>query len=128
MDSMAEKLEQLLNDENTVSQIQQILSSLREGGGISQPTGEAEPQGGGEGGINPAMMKGLLNMLPMSGGGASGGDDPNVELLRALRPFLSTKRKKKVSEAVKMMKLMDMLPMITQSGLLSGFLGGDEDE
>ncbi|MEG0542170.1 MAG: hypothetical protein RR528_07565, partial [Angelakisella sp.] len=58
--------------------------------------------------------------------GAEG--DPNVELLRALRPFLSKKRKKRVNEAVKLMKMKDMLPLLQQSGILSGFLGGDEDE
>lgn len=126
MDSMAERLEQLLNDDNTISQIQQILSSLREGGGSSEKQPEqqdAVPQ------INPAMMNGLLGMLPsLMGGDKGGGSDPNVDLLRALRPFLSVKRKKRVNEAVKLVKMMDMLPMLQQSGLLSGFLGGDEDE
>lgn len=125
MDSMAERLEQLLNDDNTISQIQQIISSLREGGGPSQQT---DAQGSSEG-INPAMMNGLLAMLPTLTGTAKGAaGDPNVELLRALRPFLSKKRKKRVNEAVKLMKMKDMLPLLQQSGILSGFLGGDEDE
>ncbi|MEG0753515.1 MAG: hypothetical protein RR461_06760 [Angelakisella sp.] len=125
MDSMAERLEQLLNDDSTISQIQQIISSLRESGGPSQQT---DAQGSGEG-INPAMMNGLLAMLPTLTGTAKGAEgDPNVELLRALRPFLSKKRKKRVNEAVKLMKMKDMLPLLQQSGILSGFLGGDEDE
>lgn len=125
MDSMAERLEQMLGDENTVSQIQQLLSSLREGGGSTQQTEQQETPSQ----INPAMMSGMMSMLPMLTGAAKGGaSDPNVELLRALRPFLSKKRKKRVGEAVKLMKLMDMLPLLQQSGMLSGLLGGEEDE
>lgn len=127
MDLMAERLEQLLNDENTVSQIQQVLSSLREGGGLGEP--QKPEQQGSTPQLNPAMMNGLLGMLPsLTGGGSGGAGDPNVELLRALRPFLSKKRKKRVNEAVKLMKVMDMLPMLQQSGMLSGLLGGDEDD
>lgn len=126
MDSMAEKLEQMLSDEGTVAQIQQMLSSLREGGGASNDRSEGASQSKEE--FNPAMMNSLLSVMPTLMGSAKGEADPNVDLLRALRPFLSSKRKKRVSEAVKLIKMMDMLPMLKQSGVLSGLLGGDDDE
>lgn len=131
MDSMSERLEQLLNDDNTVSQIQQMLSSLRDSGGLTQQSENQGQSGQQESSpqLPPGMMNGLMSMLPMLTGAASGGGgDQNVELLRALRPFLSKKRKKRVNEAVKLMKLMDMLPLLQQSGMLSGLLGGEEDE
>ena len=47
----------------------------------------------------------------------------NVELLRSLRPLLSEKRQKKVDDAVRIMQLIQMLPMLKESGLF-GTLGG----
>ena len=53
--------------------------------------------------------------------------DPNVALLEALRPFFEEPRRKKVDNAIRMMKLMELLPVLQQSGLLSGLLGGEEN-
>lgn len=49
----------------------------------------------------------------------------NVDLLRSLKPHLSEKRAKKVDDAVRIMQLINMLPMIKESGLF-GFGGGSE--
>lgn len=111
---MAERISQLLSDENAMSQIQQLAQ-----------------------GLDMSSIGGLMGML--SGGGESAGgcgggqpqcsqEDPNVELLRALRPFLSTKRRKRANEAVKIMKMLALLPMLQESGLLNNLMGGGEDE
>ncbi|MEG1870194.1 MAG: hypothetical protein RR205_05030 [Oscillospiraceae bacterium] len=47
----------------------------------------------------------------------------NVELLKALKPHLSDARKKKIDDAVKIMQLINVLPLIKESGLFD--LGGD---
>lgn len=50
----------------------------------------------------------------------------NVELLRSLQPHFSDTRRKKVDDAIKIMQLINMLPMLKESGLF-GFLGGDKE-
>lgn len=47
-------------------------------------------------------------------------NDKNSQLLYALKPHFSEKRQKKVDQAVSMMKLFAMLPLIKESGLFSG--------
>lgn len=50
----------------------------------------------------------------------------NVDLLRSLKPHFSEDRQKKVDDAIKIMQLLNMLPMLKESGLF-GFLGGDKE-
>lgn len=45
--------------------------------------------------------------------------DSRTKLIEALKPLLSEKRRKKADEAMQMMKLFDLLPMITN------LMGGD---
>ena len=46
-------------------------------------------------------------------------EDDSVRLLRALKPLLSDGRKERVEQAVKMLRLMNLLPILAESGLLS---------
>lgn len=57
---------------------------------------------------------------------AFGQSNKNVELLRSLKPHFSETRQKKVDDAIKIMQLINMLPMLKESGLF-GFLGGDKE-
>ena len=47
-------------------------------------------------------------------------DDKNSELLLALRPHLQDKNKQKVDQAVKILKLLSLLPLLRESGILGG--------
>ena len=48
----------------------------------------------------------------------SGANDSNAQLLMSLRPHLSPKRQKRVDEAVKILRLVSMLPVIKNAGIL----------
>ena len=50
----------------------------------------------------------------------------NVDLLKALKPHLSDERQKKVNDAIRIMQLMNVLPLLKESGIF-GFLGGDKN-
>lgn len=50
--------------------------------------------------------------------------DKNTDLLRAIKPHLSEKRQKRVEEAVQLMGLLRLLPMLKESGILEKLLGG----
>ncbi|HIQ59642.1 MAG TPA: hypothetical protein IAB22_09335, partial [Candidatus Merdivicinus intestinavium] len=50
---------------------------------------------------------------------------PAAALLRALRPMLRESRQKRVDEALRILRLLSILPVLQQSGLLRGLLGED---
>lgn len=123
---IAERLEQILGDEETFSQIQQMAAALGGGGQQGSPDTKKDKSGDIPPGLDPNLLGSLMGML----GGMPGGDgsDPGVELLRALKPFLSKRRRKRAAEAVKIIKLLEMIPLLQQSGMLGGLMGGSEDD
>lgn len=49
-------------------------------------------------------------------------NDKNTQLLLALKPHFSEERQAKVDKAMTMMRLISMLPMLKESGILKGIL------
>ncbi len=64
---------------------------------------------------NAQMLAKLSSIM-----GAMNKTDERTRLIEALKPLLSEKRRRKADEAMQMMKLFDLLPMITQ------LMGGDD--
>ena len=56
--------------------------------------------------------------------GQAGREDDSTRLLRALRPLLGPERQKKVDEAMKILQMMRLLPLLKESGVFSGLLSG----
>ena len=50
-------------------------------------------------------------------------EDDTTRLLRSLRPLLSQKRQKKLDEALKIMQIMKIMPLVRESGFLGNLLG-----
>lgn len=50
-------------------------------------------------------------------------EDENIRLLRSLKPHLSESRQKKVEQAIQLLRLYTLLPVIKETGLLGGLLG-----
>ena len=94
-----------------------------EGGEESGPTnrGGSGERGPSPPGLDPALLSTLSRAMA-----ALREPDKNIQLLRALRPYLEPERQKKVDEAVKILHLMKLAPLLQESGLLSGLLGGEE--
>lgn len=109
MDELSEKLGEILNDPASVARIGEMAKSLF---GEQEKEREIAPQG------QPDMMKimSLINKFKNS------GSSENERLLLALRPHLSEPRQKKVDTAVKILKLLELAPLLTDSGLLENFL------
>ena len=47
-------------------------------------------------------------------------NDKNTQLLLALKPHFSERRRQKVDQAISMMRLMAMLPALKESGIFAG--------
>ena len=61
------------------------------------------------GSIDPQMIAKLIELMPLL---QSKGDDERTRLIAALKPLLSPHRRRKADEAIQLMRLMDMLPII----------------
>lgn len=125
MDDLSGKINELLSDPESMEKIKNLASmfSSASGGG---DTSEPEPHSGtkssnsgnsgnsGIGGfpIDPAMLmklKGAMDLMQK--------DDPRVDFLLALKPNLSEERRKKVDDAVHILRLLSLMPMLREQGI-----------
>lgn len=102
------------------SAIASMLSGL--GGNNNQqeqnPVQNSEPASGGMPNIDIAMIMKLQQAFS-----SMNTNDKNSQLLLALKPHFSEKRSKKVDQAITLMRLYSMLPMLKESGILKGLTG-----
>lgn len=147
MDDLFAKLQDILGSEDGRKQLQSVaeamgldkkaklpdLSDLNSmfgnGASADQKDGEskdADPSDSGEFDFSNFDLSGLdLNMLMniQSMLGSIQKDDENTLLLKALKPHFSEERKAKIDQAIKIMRLLSMWPMIKDSGILGGLFG-----
>ena len=66
--------------------------------------------------FSPDMMKIIANL------GNIPAKDNRTALIEALRPMLSEPRQQKADEAIKILRLINLIPLLRESGLLKGLL------
>ena len=57
-------------------------------------------------------------------GALTGTEDERCALINSLKPMLSEQRRKKADEALKLLKLASLVPVLKESGVLKNFLEG----
>ena len=140
MDDISSRINQILSDPQSMQQLQTLAQSL----GLSAPAETAAPPLSPTGGIDLNQLGALLSQFGLGQQQQAppppsidmnsilqiqkamqlfANGNKNVELLRSLRPLLSERRQKKVDDAVRIMQLIQMLPMLKEAGLF-GALGG----
>lgn len=55
-------------------------------------------------------------------GALTGSEDERCALIKSLKPMLSESRRKKADEAIKLLKLASLVPLLKESGVLKNFL------
>jgi hypothetical protein len=73
---------------------------------------EPEP----EDAISGEIISKLTSLVPLLS--RTGEDDDTARLLAALRPFLSEEKQQKLDSAKRMLRILKLLPIIRDSGLL----------
>ncbi len=73
-------------------------------------------------GITPELLGMVTRLAPMLS--RINQEDDSTRLLHALRPLLGPTRQKKVDEAMKILQMMRLLPVLKESGIFSGLLSG----
>lgn len=101
-----------------------ILSALGSGGGNTKPEQPQPVQNplAAISSITPEMLQAVGKIAPLLS--SVNREDDSTRLLHALRPLLSHSRQKKLDEAVKILQMMRLLPLLKDSGLFSGLLSG----
>lgn len=102
-----------------------MLNSLGMGGGNNTPQQQSSTVQnplGTLGGITPEMLQMISHVGPLLS--QVNREDDSTRLLQALRPLLGATRQKKLDEAIKILQMMRLLPLLKDSGLFSGLLSG----
>lgn len=121
-----------------LSGLAQMLSGVLGGGTPAAQPASAQASSGPD-------LSSLMKMLGTGGAPGTGGaslpaldmntlmnlqkifssfnrEDENILLLRALKPHLKERNQKKVDDAIRIMQLISVLPLIKESGLFGGSL------
>ncbi len=169
MDDLAGKIQNILQDEESMKQISELAAML----GLSPDsttTGEGSGSANGSFGANNAAQPSFGGMNQFSGAGAStgagsptnvgnalagllggggsqqssapdsgdlfgnldiaklaslagtlknsGSDDENIRFILALKPLLSAKKQARADSAIKILRLLNLIPLIKASGII----------
>lgn len=121
MDDMAGKISDLLSSPDGMERIKSMADALFGGAGLPEaPQNEQPPKqdNGSDGGfslpdgIDIAKIMGLMSALNNQKA------DRRTDLLLALKPHLSEERRERVDKAVKILKIVAILPALKEQGLL----------
>lgn len=117
MDDLSSKLTELLSDPESMNRVRQMAESILGESGDDAPAPPSTPDISSLG--NMLGSEELQSIISVISKMKSAGDDSRVQLISALRPHLSEERKKRADTAIKILKLLDVLPLIKDSGLLN---------
>lgn len=65
--------------------------------------------------IDPAMIAGIAKIFSQ----LNSVDDKRIQFIAALKPLLHSERQKKADQAIKMLKLFEILPLLREQGLFN---------
>lgn len=108
MNDLSEKITELLSDPTALEGIRNMASGLL-----------GEMPNNTQTGSLPQDNIDIGRLMSVMGNLQKGKDDDRSRLLLALKPHLSEKRRQRVDRAVKILKLIDLLPLLQDSGLLN---------
>lgn len=146
MDDIGNQINQILSDPQSMQKIQAMMGALgltgeRQGqaaapaaSAASAPAAPAPAQVpapavappsssnplGALGNITPEMLQAVNRLAPLLG--QVNREDDSTRLLRSLRPLLSAQRQQKLDEAIRILQMMRLMPLLKESGLFSGLL------
>lgn len=129
MEDLAAAVQSILNDPQSMAQLQGVMNSL--GMNPPQAPAPATPPVQQKPAATPLnLLNTLNNSDPMTAMllraapllASANREDDSTRLLAALRPLLGEARQKKLDEASKILKLLHLLPLLKESGVLQNIL------
>ncbi len=112
MDDLSSMLSGLLNSPEGMKQLKTMAGALF---GEQNATPESAPTAdSGLPDVSPGEIAGLMKMVSML---KSNQTDHRAQLLLSIRPHLSEHRQKRVDDAVKILRLIQILPAVKEAGI-----------
>jgi hypothetical protein len=110
MDDLSEKLSALLSDPESMERVKAMAEGLL-GSSAQKENLSPSPDTGD---IDIGAITRVMGLLKQSR-----KDDSRVKLLMALKPNLSAERQGRVDNAVKILKLLELAPLLKEAGLFN---------
>lgn len=104
MDDLSSRISSLLSDPESMERIRNMAESVLGGAQTHEKTKEDTDLD-------------FSRLIPMISRLKSPKNDKRTDLLLALRPHLSDERQRRVDKAVKILRVIDMLPILQESGI-----------
>ncbi len=138
-DDLMTKLNEVLNDEESMKQIKELASMLGTDGSNSSDSepldiskllsvndsADAEETPPKSENKNPLGNIDITKLMQLRGMMEKNTkSDKNIALLLALKPLLKEEKQAKVDSMIKIFKLLAILPILRESGILGGDLFG----
>lgn len=107
MDEINDKLSKILNDPESMEKVRQMAESIL---GEDESATDDTPLPD----MDPAIISKIAGIIQK----LNTGGDTRSALLLALKPLVSKRRQKKVDTAIKLLRLIDILPYLKDSGII----------
>lgn len=115
MDDISKTLADLLNDPESLNRVREMAENLLGNQDKNHTTPQTDTDSiFGDMDIDPAQIGKIMSVMSKL---KTNRDDERSRLLLALKPHLSPPRREKVDTAVKLLKLIDLLPLLKDSGI-----------
>ena len=112
MDDIKSKLSEILNDPEALNNLSQMAETLFSGENSSDGDGSSQTQ-------DFPDMEQLGNIMAIMSKHNGSQDNDRTRLINALKPYLSEKRQAKADNAIKLLKIMELWPLIKESGMFN---------
>ena len=121
MEDLTEKITDILGDPemmNTIKSISGLLDHSEKEGSEkeSEPSGEGSSDDSSGFSFSPEMMQMVLKFMPILA--SIKKEDKYTKFLEALKPLLSEKRRKKLEGSSQILKIIRILPLLKDQGIL----------
>lgn len=107
MDDLNQKLEDILNDPESMDKVRQMAQNL-----LGEDTADHSDTHTNSDTADIGRIMSIIGSLQKS------GNDNRTKLLLALKPHLTGKRREKIDSAIKLLRLIEALPLLKQAGIL----------
>lgn len=113
MDDLNQKLSQILNDPESMNRVRQMAESI---------LSDKEEETTDDSIFSSFGSEELGNIMSIVSKLNNQQNDARTSLLLALKPHLSEAKQEKVDTAIKILRLLDLLPILKESGVLGKLL------
>lgn len=133
MENISDKISELINSPGGMEKIRAAASALLGSGGSEPETNQSASLPDLSALMSPAAgegpdLSGLLSNASVMGSIMkimnamnSMKHDSRIDLIRALKPYLSSERAKRADQAISFLKIAAILPLLKEEGLLNLF-------